>query len=611
MNKEIQKIKPSGIFTNYIYKSIPLAFDESMSYYETLCGILSLLKTQEEVVNNNADLLAELESYVQNYFKNLDVQTEINNKLDKMATDGTLEELIAQYVNLSSILAFNNVNDMKNATNLINGSFAKTYGFYSYNDGGGAFYKIRNVTTSDVINNATLFAINENLVAELIINNDMNVLQFGLKNDGNFDNTNILNIVFNLNIKSIYFPKGSYKINNLITLNNTNIKLIHGESQDSTIIIAPNGFINCDNTLNYFTLENLSLNGLSINNNVAIKGKFAFSNFKNLHIINYSTAFNSIEGTWIDLFENILIDKCENGIKHTGENFNNINFINCYFQHLTNYCVDVSGYTIKFLQCNFENSKYCFHNLMKLLDVDNCYIEGNEIVFNIDSIFYDTSTNVHDSWIVPNNTNLKSGWLATIYTSNNVDNTTAPLIFKNNFINNVTKDTIKPFAFTNNGDKTYIGISLFSNYYSNIKTTNQYNIFYDDLFDLTNCPYYGTLNNPTTFSSDLPLYKYSNILFIKDDFGNSKGYGASQRKIKMIGYHVIESTGSSSITITPDKKYGNMYPQIDNLPILVLYNDNSIESSVMSVDMNNFYCYVNPSKTTKRIIFNLEYYQNY
>src|SRR5574344_182997 len=96
MDKNIQKIKPSGIFTNYIYKTIPLAFDESMSYYETLCGILSLLKTQEEVVNNNADLLAELESYVQNYFKNLDVQTEINNKLDEMATNGTLEELIAQ-----------------------------------------------------------------------------------------------------------------------------------------------------------------------------------------------------------------------------------------------------------------------------------------------------------------------------------------------------------------------------------------------------------------------------------------------------------------------------------------------------------------------------------
>lgn len=222
MNKEIQKIKPSGIFTNYIFKAIPLAFDESMSYYETLCGILSLLKTQEEVVNNNADLLAELESYVQNYFKNLDVQTEINNKLDEMATNGTLEELIAQYVNLSSILAFNSVNDMKNATNLVNGSFAKTYGFYSYNDGGGAFYKIRNVTTSDVINNANLIAINENLVAELIINNSLNILQIGVNPEE--DITSYLQLLNNIipkyKIKEINFPSYEYILNGYVTYNN-------------------------------------------------------------------------------------------------------------------------------------------------------------------------------------------------------------------------------------------------------------------------------------------------------------------------------------------------------------------------------------------------------
>ena len=91
---EIQKIQPSGIFTNYIYKAIPLAFDESMSYYETLCGVLDLLKTTTGVVNNNAELLAELESYVKNYFDNLDVQDEINNKLDEMATNGQLQPLI-------------------------------------------------------------------------------------------------------------------------------------------------------------------------------------------------------------------------------------------------------------------------------------------------------------------------------------------------------------------------------------------------------------------------------------------------------------------------------------------------------------------------------------
>lgn len=169
MDKNIQKIKPSGIFTNYIYKSIPLAFDESMSYYETLCGILSLLKTQEEVVNNNADLLAELELYVQDYFKNLDVQTEINNKLDEMAQSGQLTEIVSQYLQISGILAFNTISDMKTSDNLINGSFTKTYGKESLLDGKGRFYKVRTIKNTDVVDEVNIIALNNpNLIAELI-----------------------------------------------------------------------------------------------------------------------------------------------------------------------------------------------------------------------------------------------------------------------------------------------------------------------------------------------------------------------------------------------------------------------------------------------------------
>lgn len=97
MNK-IEKIQPSHIFTNYVFKAIPLAFDESMSYYETLCGVLDLLHTHTEVINNNADVVAELESYVEHYFDNLDVQEEVNNKLDQMVLDGTLGEIINQEI---------------------------------------------------------------------------------------------------------------------------------------------------------------------------------------------------------------------------------------------------------------------------------------------------------------------------------------------------------------------------------------------------------------------------------------------------------------------------------------------------------------------------------
>ena len=102
----VEKIKPTGLFTNYIYKAIPLAFDESMSYYETLCGLLSYLKdTVIPALNNNADAIVELQNlynelhdYVEHYFDNLDVQEEINNKLDDMVEDGTLDEIINQEI---------------------------------------------------------------------------------------------------------------------------------------------------------------------------------------------------------------------------------------------------------------------------------------------------------------------------------------------------------------------------------------------------------------------------------------------------------------------------------------------------------------------------------
>lgn len=61
---------------------------------------------------------------------------------------------------------------MKNATNLVNGSFVKTFGKNNYNDGYGEFYKIRNITNTDVVDNINIIALNNSniLIAELIKN---------------------------------------------------------------------------------------------------------------------------------------------------------------------------------------------------------------------------------------------------------------------------------------------------------------------------------------------------------------------------------------------------------------------------------------------------------
>lgn len=242
-NPQIEVIKSgkTGLFTNYIYKAIPLAFDESMSYYETLCGLLDYLQnTIIPTVNNNADAVAELQSlyeqlrsYVDNYFTNLDVQEEINNKLDQMVADGTLPEIVASYLETKAIFGFDTVADLKNGTNLINGSYAKTLGFHELNDDGKSIYRIRTLTENDVINEMNIIAINNSsLVAELIENKKINVKQLGAYGDNTHDDTDILQFAIN-NYNEIYIPDGTYKISNELNIK-SNIHL-YGNGNSSII----------------------------------------------------------------------------------------------------------------------------------------------------------------------------------------------------------------------------------------------------------------------------------------------------------------------------------------------------------------------------------------
>lgn len=81
-------------FILWCQKTIPLVFDNSMSYYENLCKLVNYINSLTTDVKEIARLQEELQNYVDNYFTNLDVQNEINNKLDEMVNDGTFDNLI-------------------------------------------------------------------------------------------------------------------------------------------------------------------------------------------------------------------------------------------------------------------------------------------------------------------------------------------------------------------------------------------------------------------------------------------------------------------------------------------------------------------------------------
>ena len=154
---------------------------DTLTNYQIMCKMVEYMNS----ISKNQNLVQTNMIELNNWFNNLDVQEEINNKLDSMAESGELQEIIESYLNTNCIVAFNTLNDLKNGENLIDGSFACIYGLETLYDGKGAFYKIKTITSSDIVDNINKVALNtsETLIAVKInnfyideINNNLNLL---------------------------------------------------------------------------------------------------------------------------------------------------------------------------------------------------------------------------------------------------------------------------------------------------------------------------------------------------------------------------------------------------------------------------------------------------
>ena len=90
------------VLTNFPY--IESDFD-ALTNYQLLCKVVEYLNNtiteMNEVTEQTEGLYnayVSLQNYVNNYFDNLDLTDEVSAKLDEMATDGTLTNLIKNYV---------------------------------------------------------------------------------------------------------------------------------------------------------------------------------------------------------------------------------------------------------------------------------------------------------------------------------------------------------------------------------------------------------------------------------------------------------------------------------------------------------------------------------
>ncbi len=233
-------------FQAWLANNIPAVYDNTLSYYEELCALIKYLQDiVVPAVNENAsavttisEAVEQLQKYVEDYFKNLDVQEEINNKLDEMAEDGTLQEIIGSYLDATALWMFDTVSDMQASTNLINGSYAQTLGFNTIDDGGGATYYITNTGTADGKGCISIGSLYANIVTPA--NNTLSIKQIGATTD-----SDIHDHVVYLVDKGItcYIPKGTWKTTPIQLARFNTIRVIgeelYGRENDGGTILTP------------------------------------------------------------------------------------------------------------------------------------------------------------------------------------------------------------------------------------------------------------------------------------------------------------------------------------------------------------------------------------
>ena len=118
--------KVQNIINKFCYTigMIPTSYKVSLTYEEQIIAIGHYLEeTVIPALNNNAEAVAELQTlfvqlkdYVENYFDDLNVQEEINNKLNQMAQDGTLSKIINENI----------FNELNNKVNTLQEEYEKT-----------------------------------------------------------------------------------------------------------------------------------------------------------------------------------------------------------------------------------------------------------------------------------------------------------------------------------------------------------------------------------------------------------------------------------------------------------------------------------------------------
>ena len=233
-------------------------------------------KAMQKNFDSLQDAFNDLKNYVQDYFKNLDVQDEIDNKLNEMANDGSLAKIFVPYLNnINSPVVVNSTTEMNDKNKIY--LLSTNSHLYTYNDSLSSF--------SDT---GIIYGQSN---SQFIYDNDRNIPSHDFNdyvNCGGYfisiseSENDAVNAPFNLTygdfvINNLSFPAGQKWVLQLVTMNNT-AKYNHS--------VAYRWF-NTETkevTLNWKTMES----------------NFSYSNIQNIASHNFND-FTECGGYWVTI----------------------------------------------------------------------------------------------------------------------------------------------------------------------------------------------------------------------------------------------------------------------------------------------------------------------
>lgn len=271
---------------NHTMPVLPQVYGDELSYYELLNKVIERCNSVSITVN-------ELIDYVNHYFDSLDVQQMINAKLDQMAQDGTLADLINNVIFSSLNNSVNKraikhltVLEMINDTHIALNDVVITCGYYKVNDNGNAMYYVLD------INSGYNIPLSNGLFA-YFVSDSGRPEQFGCKGDDSDDTTGLKNLLNTCKCVS-FTPNKKYGFSSPLTIKgdttiNGNFSCLHsliidvsndqndglvkisGDNCVFTNIKFDGGMNNAGQKVNKHTYDRASTNGRPILDTIAEK----------------------------------------------------------------------------------------------------------------------------------------------------------------------------------------------------------------------------------------------------------------------------------------------------------------------------------------------------